>query len=224
MLSAFLRGLLGALGVIKKSKAFTADNNPEFVRSLEPAQVVLTGARDANFVQGWIQGRTDSFWQHGVLYVGHTAAAMVRQIFPELLANKKIPLEAQEHEIIEADFSQGSIIVSTLDKYMIYSQQMVGYIRPISTVELMKILYRIYSLVGSDYDTLEAIGDALPDGMQDIVPNDPKKFDCSSAIAFAWLPVEIIVIPGVAVGRATPSDLNRYLEPNLAWRQTRYNW
>ncbi len=222
MFTKLIRGLLGAFGLIKKTKKFTTENNAAFMRNLEAGQAVLTGAIDANFLQGGIQGATDSFWQHGLLYVGKTAATMVRQMYPELLKNPKIPAEAQEHEIIEA-IAEG-ITVGQLDKNLGDTQQMVGYARPISTVELMKILYRAYRCVGRPYDILEFAGDAMPDGMQDVIPNDPNLFVCSSFLVNAWIPVELLVKKGVDAKRATPKDVNEYLEPNLRWAQTRYNW
>lgn len=222
MFSKLIRALLGAFGIIKRTKKFTTANNAAFMRSLEAGAVIITAAREANFVQGGIQGATDSFWQHALIYVGKTAGALVRQTFPYLLLNPKIPKEAQINEIIEA---QGEgVIVSTLDKNFGDSQQMIAYARPISTIELLKILHRAYAAVGRPYDFGEFVGDVLPDGMEDMVPNNADLFVCSTLAIHAWLPIEIIVKSKVDPKRGTPKDINEYLEPDLKWGQTRYNW
>jgi hypothetical protein len=219
MFTNIIRALLGGLGVIKKTKKFTTKNNYEFLRKLSPASIVLTAARDPNFIQGGIQGATNSFWQHALLYVGKTAGTIVRQMYPKLLLNREISLEAKEHEIIEA---QGEgIIISKLDKDLGDNTQMVAYIRPITTIELMKILFRMYSNIGKPYDFLEFIGDAFP-GIP--ISNPDDLFVCSSAVADAWLPVERIAKTSVDVRRTTPADLNNYLSSKLKWNQTRYNW
>jgi hypothetical protein len=219
MFATFIRALLGAFGIIRKTKKFTTENNVAFMRSLAAGAVICTGARDPNFIQGGIQGATNSFWQHTLIYIGKTAGTMLRQLNPAILANPKVPREAVEHEIIEA---QGEgIMVSVLDKNLGDNQQMVCYVRPLTTVELVKILTRAYLDVGKPYDFLEFIGDAFPDLP---IPNPEDLNCCASEVVKCYLPVETICKKEVDPRRAAPADVNNYLEPNLKWQQTRYNW
>jgi hypothetical protein len=219
MFTTIIKALLGAFGIIKKTKKYTTENNAEFMRSIDAGAVILTAAINPNFIQGGIQGATDSIWQHALLYVGKTAGNMMRQLVPVLTQNPLIPKEALEHEIIEA---QGEgVRVGQLDKNLGDDQQMVCYVRPLTTIELIKILTRMYSLVGRPYDDLEFIGDAFP-GLP--IPNPSDLFCCASADVYAYLPVETLVKKGIDVARANPRDINDYLEPNLNWKQTRYNW
>jgi hypothetical protein len=223
MFTKLINALLGAFGIIKRYKSFTTKNNNEFMKSLSAGEIILTWSINANFVQGGIQGATNSIIQHALLYVGKTAGNIIRQIYPDLvLKNLKIPKEAQTHEIIEAE-GEG-VIVSTLDKNLGDNTQMVAYSRSLSTIELLKVLARIYSCVGRPYDVSEFIGDVLPEGLQDTVPNPDTLFVCSSLVAHAYEPIEHIVLPKCDIRRATPRDLNDYLEPNLDWHQSRYNW
>jgi hypothetical protein len=221
MFTKLINALLGAFGIVKRTKTFTTENNDEFLKSLKSTQIVLTGAYDPNFIQGGIQGATNSFWQHAIIYVGITAANMIRKMYPELLSNPKIPKEAITHEIIEA--SMDGIVVSSLDKYCTDKSQMCGYSREISTVELIKILHRAYSRVGLPYDVGEFAGDALPNGMQDFIPNNKNLFCCASLAAYSWEPVERICKKEVDITRVVPGELNDYLEPNKNWSQTKYN-
>jgi hypothetical protein len=220
MFAKLINALLGAFGVIKREKKFDTSHNEQFVQEIPAGAVILTGARHPNFIQGGIQGATDSYWQHAELYVGQTVGQMVRSMFPDLIKNLAIPLEAQQHEIVTA---QGEgIKVSTLN--LSDKDAMTAFYRPLSTIELMKILHRIYSNVGKPYDVLEFVGDALPDAMSDIVPNKKDYFCCASLVADAYLPVEKIVRPKVDITRATPKNLYDYLFPLLFWKMLKYNW
>jgi hypothetical protein len=222
MFTKLIKALLGAFGIIRRYKTFKTDNNDEFMKSLSAGEIVLTWSINANFVQGGIQGATNSIIQHALLYVGYTAANMIRKMHPALLLNPKIPKEAQTHEIIEAE-GEG-VIISTLDKNLGNNTQMVSYSRSLSTIELLKVLFRIYNCVGRPYDVMEFIGDVLPEGLQDTVNNPDSLFVCSSLVAHAYEPIEHIVKDKCDIRRATPRDLNDYLEPNLEWHQSRYNW
>lgn len=219
MFATFIRALLGAFGIIKKTKKFTTEHNEEFMQALVPCAVICTSLREANFIQGGIQGATNSFWGHTLIYVGKTAGNMVRQLVPALKLNPLIPDEAQTHETIEA-LAEG-IRVSTLDKNLGDNVQMVGYIRPISTVELIKILTNAYSDVGKPYDYSEFIGDAFPSLP---IPNPEDLNCCASGVTKWWSSVDRIVGKKVDERRATPADVNNFLHSNLKWEQTRYNW
>jgi hypothetical protein len=218
MFTKLIRGLLSAFGIIKKTKKFTTANNTAFMQSLAAGTVILTAARDPNFLQKGIQGATDSLWQHALLYVGKTAGSKIRQKFPYLLANPKLSKDSQYHEIVEA---QGEgVIVATLENNLGDNQFMVAYTRQLTEDQLETILHRIYSNIGKPYDILEFIGDAFPDGL---IQNPGNLFVCSSLVANAYLPIERIAKKEVDVRKATPKDLNDYLEPNLAWNKTSYN-
>lgn len=219
MFSTFIRALLGAFGIIKKTKKFTTENNLEFMRSLDAGAVICTGAINANFVQGGIQGATNSFWQHTLIYIGKTAGTIVRQMVPAILANPKVPKEAQEHEIIEA---QGEgIIISQLDKDLGDNTQMVAYYRPLTILELAKILAQAYADVGKPYDYAEFLGDAFPDLP---IPNPTELNCCASEVVKCYLPVELIVDGKIDHRRATPADVNNCLAKRFRWKQTKYNW
>jgi len=219
MFSTFIRALLGAFGIIKKTKKYTTVNNEEFKKSLASCAVVCMSLREANFIQGGIQGATNSFWGHTLLYVGKTAGEMIRRMFPELTKNPLIGKEAKMHETVEA-LAEG-IRVSTLDKNLGDNVQMVGYIRPITADELVKILLRAYRDVGKPYDYSEFIGDAFPSLP---IPNPTDLNCCASGVTKWWMAVDRIVGPKVDERRATPADVNNFLNSNLKWQQTRYNW
>jgi len=224
MFATFIRALLGAFGLIKKTKKYTTEHNAEFMQSLATCAVICTSLREANFVQGGIQGATNSFWGHTLLYIGKTAGEMIRRMFPELLNNPKIPKEAQVHETIEA-LAEG-ISVSTLDKNLGDNVQMVAYIRPITADEMVKILLRAYKDVGKPYDYSEFIGDAFPSLP---IPNPEDLNCCASGVTKWWLAVERIVkekSEGKKIDerRATPAQVNECLQAKLNWHQTKYNW
>jgi len=217
MFSNLIRGLLGAFGIIKKTRKFSTEHNAEFLQSLAAGTVVLTWSRNPDFLQGGIQGATNSIIQHALLYVGRSAAEKFRRDHPEICeSRRKIPAGAVYHEIVEA---QGEgVIVSNLDKNLGDNTQMVAYSRQLTEEELDQILMRVYSCVGTPYDVAEFIGHILPVG------NPKNLFVCSSLVAHGYQPIEVIVKSGVDYRKATPRDLNDYLAPNLSWQQTRYNW
>jgi len=219
MFATFIRALLGAFGIIKKTKKFTTEHNDEFMQALAPCAVICTSLREANFIQGGIQGATNSFWGHTLLYVGKTAGEMIRGMFPELTKNPLIGKEAKTHETIEA-LAEG-IRVSTLDKNLGDNVQMVGYICPITADEMVKILLRAYRDVGKPYDYSEFIGDAFPTLP---IPNPENLNCCASGVTKWWLAVKRIVSKKVDERKATPADVNNFLHSNLKWEQTRYNW
>ena len=216
MFAKLIRAFLGAFGVIKKTKKFTTVNNDDFLKSLDACAIILTAPRHHEFIPGGIQGATDSFWSHAVLYVGKTAGQMLRSIYPRLQDNPAIGSESCLHETVEACVD--GIIVSKLEKYLDEKTQMVAYSRPISAPELIKILYSAYIHIGKNYDFLEFISHILP------CPNPPNDFVCASYAVNAWAPVERIVKPKIEIGKETPRDINDYLAQNLKWKQTRYNW
>ena len=223
MFATIIRALLGAIGIIKKTKKFTTENNDAFMKSLRPCSVICLGKIKQTFVDGGIKAATNSFYSHTLLYVGKTAGEMIRRLYPELLANDKIPAEAKIHETVEA-LAKG-ISVSTLDKDF-SDNQMVAYIRPITVDEMIKILLRAYSDVGKPYDYTEFVGDAFPSLP---IPNPQDLNCCASGVTKWWMPVERIVKiksegKKIDASRATPAQVNEYLESNLKWEQTKYNW
>lgn len=219
MFATFIRALLGAFGIIKKTKKFTTANNAEFMKALAACAVVCTSLREASFVQGGIQGATNSFWGHTLIYIGKTAGDMIRGMFPELTENPLIGKEAKTHETIEA-LAEG-IRVSTLDNNLGDNVQMVAYIRPLTADELVKILLRAYRDVGKPYDYAEFIGDAFPTLP---IPNPEDLNCCASGVTKWWQAVARIVSKKVDASRATPADVNNFLHSNLEWQQTKYNW
>lgn len=224
MFATFIRALLGAFGIIKKTKTYTTEHNAEFMKSLDTCAVICTSLRDANFIQGGIQGATNSFWGHTLLYIGKTAGDMIRGMFPELKDNPLIGKEAKIHETIEA-LAEG-IRVSTLDKNLGDNVQMVAYIRPLSTVEVVKILRGAYGDVGKPYDYTEFVGDAFPSLP---IPNPQDLNCCASGVTKWWSPIERIVKEKsegkkIDASRATPAQVNECLQAKLNWKQTKYNW
>jgi hypothetical protein len=219
MFTRLFKALLGAFGVIKKDLKFDTSHNSEFLQSLEAGTIVLTHSK--GFLQDGIQGATDSAWCHSLLYVGKTAGAMVRQMFPDLLTNKKIPKDSQFNEIVEAQ--GGGVQVDNLQKDLGNDIQLVAYTRKLTTVELMKVLYRIYSNVGKPYGYLDFLTELFPNP-SDVMFADGKGFICSALTTDAYEPVEIVAPKGVNPHKVTPGQQNEYLEPNLNWTRVRYNW
>ncbi len=219
MFTKLIKALLGAFGIIKKTKKFTTVNNKEFLQSLQPGSVVLTCSR--GFLQDGIKGATDSYWCHSLLYIGKTAGTMIRNLYPELLGNEKIPMESQYNEIVEAQ--GGGVQVDNLQKNLGDNVQMVAFYRPISTVDLMKVLKRIYSNVGKNYGFLDFLSELFPDPAK-VSLGDDNGFICSALTTDAWSPIETIVKKGIDPHKATPGDQYNYLEPNLKWQMTKYNW
>jgi hypothetical protein len=219
MFTRLFKALLGAFGIIKKDLKFDSSHNAEFLKSLEAGTIILTHSK--GFLQDGIQGATDSAWCHSLLYVGKTAGAMVRQMFPELLNNKKIPAEAQFNEIVEA---QGcGVQVDNLQKDLGDDIQLVAYTRTLTTVELMKVLHRIYSNVGKPYGYLDFLTELFPDPSSVICPSD-NGFICSALTTDAYEPVERVAKPDINPHRINPGQQNEYLEPNLTWKKTTWNW
>jgi hypothetical protein len=210
MFTNLIRAILGGLGIIKKNAAFTTANNAEFLQSLEPCTVILTANIKPNFIQGGIQGATNSLWQHALIYVGKSAGQKTRILYPELLNNKKIPAESQYHEIIEAQAA--GIKISTLN--LSDDIQIVGYMKIINEADKLTILKRAYDSVGKMYDFLETLGHVIP------MSDSKKSFNCSGAVQHYWNPITKISDKN----KPSPADLNTYLRNKITWNQTKYNF
>ena len=231
MFSKLIKALLGAAGIIRKDLKFDSAHNAEFLKSLEPGTIILIHKMIPkkttwnsfwnNFLSGGITGATNSAYNHSLLYVGKTAGAMIRQKIPELLNNRKIPADSQYNEIVEAQ--GGGVQVDNLQKNLGDDIQMVAYYRPISQSELITILQRIYSNVGKNYGFLDFLSELFPDPSA-VNLGDDNGFICSALTTDAWLPIEQVCKKNINPHKATPGDQNDYLEPNLKWQQTRYNW
>jgi len=215
MFSKLIRALLGAFGIIEKTKKFTKENNAEFMRSLEPGTIVLTHRK--GFIQGGIQGATDSFWCHALIYVGKSTANIVRQVTPSLI---HLP-EGKLHETVEA---QGEgIVISTLEASMTDDDQLVSYTYKLSTLQTIKLLAWLYAQVGKPYGYLTFITELFPNP-SDIPVWDPG-WICSGLTAVAYKRIDIQTVKkGITPSYATPKDLNDYLEPNLSWSMSKFNW
>lgn len=219
MFTRIIRGLLGMFGIIKKTLKFDTSHNEEFLKSLEPGTIILT--HGSGYLRGGIQGATDSAFNHALLYTGKTAGAMARQLFPNLLKNKKIPRESQYHEIVEA---QGDgIQVDNLQKNLGDDMQLVAFSRVLTTVELMKVLNRIYSNVGKNYGYLDFVSQLFPDPSA-VNLGDDKGFICSALCVDAYAPVEDISLKTVDPQKMTPGQLFELLNKNLNWKKTTYNF
>lgn len=204
------RALFGNIG-----DKYAVDNNEAFKQSLAPAAVILWSAKAPGLIQRLIQFFSNSKFFHASLYVSKTYADLIRQRYPELLINTAIPKEAQYNEMIEAHLDGGvRVRPLALDDNI----QLTAYIRPLTQVETVNILYRAYSKVGTQYDLAEVIGDTgIP------LPNDPQKPVCSDLVTYAWLPIERIIGPKIDVNRTKPSDIADYLEKALQWVRSTYN-
>ena len=191
------------LGFIKKDLKFDASHNSEFMESLSAGTIILTHSKGV--LQQGIQASTDSAWCHALVYVGKTAGNMVRKMYPELLKNPKIPKESQFNEIVEAQ--GGGIQVDNLQKNLGDDIQLVGYTRQLTTIELMKVLSRLYSNIGNRYGYLDFISELFPDPSA-VNLGDDKGFICSAYCCDGYVPIEDITLIGIKLQKMTPGQLN----------------
>jgi uncharacterized protein YycO len=195
VLSKFLRGLLGMLGIIRKTKAFTTANDPAFLAHLEPGEILLVGPGSQALPDG-IAAAEDSFWAHAFIFIGNG-------------------------QVIEAEGA--GIQQNDMSKYLGSDTQLVGYSMQLTDAQLSTILTWLKAQVGKPYGYLTFLTELFPNP-SDIPVSDPG-WICSGLCATAYKQAGITVVnQGVNPAQASPKDLNDYLEPNLAFMQTRYNW
>ena len=217
MFATFIRGLLGLLGLIKKTKKFDTSHNNDFKKALNTCTIILTHTVDSP-LDNAIDAGSNSCWSHSQLYVGQSWGNMIRKLVPALLLNPKIPKESVLNEIVEA---QGDgVKISSLDLGN-EKVQMVAYQRELTFIETVKILTRIYLNVGKTYGYLDFIANTFP---LLPIPNIDPGYICSALTTDAWLPVERIAKPNIELWKITPGQQNDYLEPNLKFHKLTWNW
>lgn len=201
MFANLIRGLLGAFGIIKKDLAFKKTEVEDFVKSLLPGTIILTRKRNPNFVQGGIQGASNSAWQHALVYFGKSAGK-----------------QGLLHEIVEA---QGEgVIVAQLDKNFGDDNQMVAFTFNLDPREFSILKERVYGQVGKPYDYAEFLQHILP-----FFPNPEGLTVCSSLCTFGMKGMRRLVPKNVKEENASPGDIFNGCHPQVtACAETRYNW
>lgn len=216
MLDGLVNGLIGGLGIKKRHMPYKYTNDREFIRKADkPCTIYLTSdlKDDAwsgglgGFLRGGIKGTEDSVVQHTIIGVSEVMGNQMRDKYPFLLKNKKIPTRALSMEILE-EIQEGATVQS-LGKYMYTDCQMLAFIFDFTQAEIETILLRAYSLIGDRYDWDESAKHVF-----DILPNSDKFKNCSSYAAFAFKPVRSIVKKGVKEGFELPSDIYKGLFPD----------
>ena len=227
-----IRGILGLVGVIRKTKRFTTGGNADFLSTRSAGEVVLIGPGDQALPNG-ISAAENGFWAHAFLYIGKEAAEMMRQKYPQILKLRKInpitgadegqaiPDQACDGEIVEAE--GGGIQIDTIAKYS--GGQMVGFYRTLNQDQLERLLLWFYSQVGKPYGFLTFITELAPDPSAVPMPiKDPGRI-CSGYDASGFWNVLgwPLARPEIKPDRASPCDLYNGLEPQLFWSRHFYN-
>jgi hypothetical protein len=224
-MDSFIRSLLGFMGIIKKTLKFDTSQNDEFKKSISVCAIILTHTIDSP-LDNAIDAATDkgeptdadAAWSHSSLYVGKTWGNIIRKLVPAFLLNPKIPKEALENEIVEA---QGDgIKCSSLDLGN-DKVQMVAYQREYTFLETVRMLTRAYLNVGKNYGYLDFIANAFPDAG---IPNVDPGFICSALTTDAHLPVERIALPGVELWKIHPNQQNDFFRFALKFQKLTWNW
>jgi uncharacterized protein YycO len=162
---------------------------------LDPGEIILIGPGSQPLPEG-IAAAEDSFWAHAFIYIGNGQV-----------------IEAEGEGIQQNDMA----------KYLGNDSQMVGYSLPLTDVQRATILTWLKSQVGKPYGYLTFVTELFPN--PSYIPVSDPGWICSGLDAMAYKQVDIPVVKkGVNPAQASPKDLNDFLEPYLAARQTRYNW
>jgi uncharacterized protein YycO len=197
MFAKLINALLAALGIVPdKKKAFRTDGNAAFLEAVKiPGTVCLIGGD--GFISNGIQGAENSFWSHCFGTVD------------------------DQGSIIEAE-AEG-IQKNNIEKYLKPENQIVAYQYFMITDQQKKIVDWAMAQIGKPYGYLEFLEELFPDPSK-ISPKD-FGYICSALWACAYRQADISIIkPEINPRVATPKDINDFLEPNLQWKQYRYNW
>lgn len=229
ILKYFIDSQIGAFGLKTRTKVYTEKDNAAFLDALRPGAIILQGPVKTNYVSGGIQGATDSFWTHTLIYAGHQGGKMIREDFPELMTRKHypIPKTVDRHEIVEAIFPRCRIgsMTEYLNENLKYNdrvQQIAFILLDLTVEQLIKTLYYAYSRNGTKYDVSEIAHDAFP-ALQ--ITNHPWHHGCSSLGATSFAVGGRSVIPAdVSPVEAWPKDFWTKLYPEKNVRIAKYNW
>lgn len=208
-------GGIGALVGSYRTKPFSTSQNDKFVPALKPGTVILQGPVKPDYVSGGIQGATDSFWTHCLLYAGQEGAELVRE------KRRNLPSIVQ-HEFIEATMPKCRIGALATD-YLNDKLQMIAFIPPDLTEEtLFKILDYAYSRVGTDYNIAKIEAAAFPYFQPGF---NPRLHYCSSLCATAYCKGCLSIVPyTVSPAVATPKDIYTELYPRQDWKIAKWNY
>lgn len=200
--SKLIRGLLGMLGIIKKTVVYKPSEFSEFVKSLLPGSIIVMGKFKPDPFSDGIKAATNSAYSHTVHYTGMNGGG-----------------GGQIHEIVEA-IKEG-ICIRSLDKYNSPDYYMVAFTYDLNPREYEIVKQRIYSRVGEPYDFQGIAHEATP-----LIPDDPNRQFCSSLEAYAYMVPTIIknILPkGILPEEGTPGDIFNTCEKDLSCRMTKFN-
>lgn len=222
-----IKGLFGGFsGMVKvgRSKPWDDTHNGVFLSSLKPGTVVLQGPtnKNLNFISGGIQGATNSFWTHVLIYAGSEGGKLIRDSWrpknklPLYYNEKTKELERKpfpvltEHEFVEATLP--IVRIGDLEKdYCNDTVQQIAFIMELTKTELLIMLDYAYSRVGVDYDVTEIVSDMLP-ALQ--IKHHKNLHGCSSLVASAYANAGRCITPiDVAPAAAFPSHIYQTLYP-----------
>lgn len=218
LLNEFINGTTGGINAVLgnyRRKKFNDKDNHLFLKALKPGTVILQGPVQANFVSGGIQGATDSFWTHAIVYAGDKGAELIRQTRQDL--PPIVP-----HEFVEATYPLCRI--GNLEKDYCYNlvQQIAFIFNDIPENKLIKILDYAYSRVGTKYDVSEIVRDMLP-AFQ--IKHHAKLHGCSSLVASSFCMGGLSVTPHtVAPATAFPSHIYKTLYPRMDLDIAKWNY
>ena len=218
MFTKLIRGILGLLGIMKRSKKFTTVNNAEFMANIEPGEIILVGPGGAPLSNG-IATAEDGFWSHALIHIGKDWAQRMRINYPYICGNTKVGRDSTDAEIIEAEGT--GIQIDTLHKYD--GAQLVGFSTKLSDAQLEKLFLWLYKQVGRPYGYLTFLTELYPNP-SDIPVKDPG-WICSGLCAYDYFSQLGIYLanPKINPAQADPEDLYNGLEPKLLWSRNYLN-
>lgn len=201
MLGKFFRSLWFGLGFGKKIKKYVNSDEKKILEDIPEGEIFigLTSDRTPSFLQGGIQGATNSFWQHA--FVGKK--------------NDK-----NEVEIIE---SLLQVEKNELEKYLNDDTQMILFFLPITKNESTMIWKKAETQIGKPYDVAEFLGHLLPDDIANTI-NSPNFFVCSTLCVFATFGFYEIIRRNINPQKAAPGDIYNGLYPQKKVKTIKYNF
>lgn len=226
LLDGFINSQIGGIGAAVfgkcRTKPFDTSRNKYFAPFLNknPLTIVVQGPTKANYISGGIQGATDSFWTHVLVMGNRHTHELMREMFPELFAEKDwmkkegvkpIPWKPLDLEFAEATLPRCRV-ASYGNHYLGWDTQAIAFGFPNMTHEqAAKILCYAYSRHGYKYDVSEILADAVPAAQF----KHAKRFHgCSSMVATSCSLAGIdIVGPNVAPYMAWPKHIYEWLYP-----------
>lgn len=226
MFTKLIRGLLGLLGIVKKTEVFTTKDNTEFLATRSPGEIILVGPGNSPLSQGIANAEGNpvdgqgGFFSHAALHIGQEWGQKMRQLHPEICNIPGVGNVAAQNEIIEAEGT--GIQVDTLAKYTNGNTQLAGFTRNLTDAQLETLFLWAYQQVGKIYGYLTFVTELFPNP-SDVPVNDPG-YICSGLVATDYRQLSInIVKSGIDSRKADPQDIYDCLEPQLLWGRHFYN-